>query len=157
LEPAGFRRQACSGRTFYRSIFEAARWAPSSNNEQPWRISLPRKEDKDGFAKMLSVLGGVNVGWAKSAPVLALAVANLSFAKNNAPNRNDPIRQPGAATACSPGSNRTRVGLSTRWPDFDPEKRARSLEFPRDGNRLAALAIGYPGDPASLPQPLKGS
>src|SRR5216684_7087976 len=74
-------------RDVLRSIFEAARWAPSSNNEQPWAYLIATKEDKDGFAKMLSVLVEFNVGWAKSAPVLAIAVTHLAFAKNNAPNR----------------------------------------------------------------------
>src|SRR6202171_6810492 len=65
-----------------RSIFEAARWAPSSSNEQPWAYLVAARDDKDSFAKMLSVLVEFNVGWAKSAPVLAPAGAKLSFAKN---------------------------------------------------------------------------
>src|ERR1700739_5004110 len=71
-----------------RSIFEAARWAPSSNNEQPWAYIVATKDDKDSFERMLSVLVEFNVQWARSAPVLALAVAKQTFAKNNAPNRN---------------------------------------------------------------------
>src|SRR5882724_4945795 len=63
-----------------RSIFEAARWAPSSNNEQPWAYIVATKDDKENFEKMLSVLVDFNVQWAKSAPVLALAVAKLAFA-----------------------------------------------------------------------------
>src|SRR5260370_6405287 len=71
-----------------RSIFEAARWAPSSNNEQPWAYLVATRDDKESFEKMLSVLVEFNAAWAKSAPVLAIAVAHLVFAKNNAPNRN---------------------------------------------------------------------
>ena len=71
-----------------RSIFEAARWAPSSSNEQPWAYLVATKDDKDGFEKMLSVLVEFNANWAKSAPVLAIAVSELAFAKNNVPNRN---------------------------------------------------------------------
>src|SRR5216684_2118216 len=96
-----------------RSIFEAARWAPSSSNEQPWAYLVAPKDDKVSFANMLSVLVEFNANWAKSAPVLAIAVAHLAFAKNNAPNRN---------------------------AQYDTG---------------AATALGYPGDPASLPQPLK--
>src|SRR6266852_7456394 len=58
-----------------RSIFEAARWAPSSNNEQPWAYIVAMKEHKENFDKMLSVLVEFNAGWAKSASVVALAVA----------------------------------------------------------------------------------
>src|ERR1700741_4375690 len=71
-----------------RSIFEAARWAPSSNNEQPWAYLVASKDDANSFDKTLSVLVEFNANWAKGAPVLALAVAELAFAKNNAPNRN---------------------------------------------------------------------
>src|SRR5258708_12377919 len=71
-----------------RSIFEAARWAPSSSNEQPWAYLVATKDDKDGFEKMLSVPVEFNANWAKSAPVLAIAVSDLAFAKNNAPTPN---------------------------------------------------------------------
>src|SRR5260370_19044034 len=71
-----------------RSIFEAARWAPSSNNEQPWAYLVAASDEKENFEKMLSVLVEFNANWAKSAPVLAIAVAELAFAKNNAPTRN---------------------------------------------------------------------
>src|SRR6266852_4001988 len=71
-----------------RSLFEAARWAPSSSNEQPWSYIVATREDKENFEKMLSVLVEFNANWAKKAPVLALAIAKLVFEKNNAPNRN---------------------------------------------------------------------
>src|SRR6267378_1279998 len=54
-----------------RSIFEAARWAPSSNNEQPWAYIVATKDDRENFEKMLSVLVEFNANWARSAPVLA--------------------------------------------------------------------------------------
>src|SRR5258707_10950138 len=85
-------------RDVLRSIFEAARWAPSSNNEQPWAYIVASRDDKASFEKTLSVLVEFNAAWAKSAPVLAIAVAQLSFAKNNAPNRNAQY-DTGAATA----------------------------------------------------------
>src|SRR5271168_2361408 len=71
-----------------RSLFEAARWAPSSNNEQPWAYLVATKDDKENFAKAQSVLVEFNQNWAKHASVLAIAVAELAFAKNGAPNRN---------------------------------------------------------------------
>jgi len=108
-----------------RSIFEAARWAPSSFNEQPWAYIVATKDDKENFEKMLSVLVDFNVQWAKSAPVLALAVAKLAFANNNAPNRNAQY-DTGAATAL--------LSVEATAPDLMRKKRARSLRFPRDGN-----------------------
>ena len=65
-----------------RSIFEAARWAPSSNNEQPWAYIVATKDDRGYLEKMLSVLVEFNAHWAKHAPVLALAVAKMTFEKN---------------------------------------------------------------------------
>ena len=65
-----------------RSIFEAARWAPSSNNEQPWSYVVASRDDKESFERMLSVLVEFNANWAKSAALLAIAVAHLTFAKN---------------------------------------------------------------------------
>src|SRR5207245_7185505 len=71
-----------------RSLFEAARWAPSSYNEQPWAYIVATKDDKANFDKVLGTLVEFNAAWAKNASALAIAVAKLVFAKNHAPNRN---------------------------------------------------------------------
>jgi nitroreductase len=137
-----------------RSLFEAARWAPSSNNEQPWAYLVATKDNKENFAKTLSVLVEFNANWAKSAPVLAIAVAKLAFAKNNTPNRNAPYDL-GAATALL-SMEATARGLAVhQMAGFDPEKARQVFGIPSGWEAFAALAIGYPGDPASLPQPLK--
>jgi len=137
-----------------RSIFEAARWAPSSYNEQPWAYMVATKDDKENFEKMLSVLVDFNVQWAKSAPVLALAVAKLAFANNNAPNRNAQY-DTGAATALL-SVEATARGLGVhQMAGFDAEKARQAFGIPKGWEPIAALAIGYPGDPASLPAPLK--
>src|SRR5207248_9525064 len=65
------------------SLFEAARWAASSFNEQPWSYVVATKDDQDGFAKLLSCLVEGNQAWAKFAPVLALGCTSLNFALNN--------------------------------------------------------------------------
>ena len=137
-----------------RSIFEAARWAPSSFNEQPWAYIVATKDDKENFEKLLSVLVDFNVQWAKSAPVLALAVAKLTFANNNALNRNAQY-DTGAATALL-SVEATARGLAVhQMAGFDAEKARKVFEIPKGWELLAAIAIGYPGDPASLPAPLK--
>jgi nitroreductase len=136
------------------SIFEAARWAPSSNNEQPWAYVVASRNDKESFEKMLSVLVEFNANWAKDASVLAIAVAKLTFAKNNAPNRNAQY-DTGAATAML-SVEATANGLFVhQMAGFDPEKARQVFGIPAGWDAIAALAIGYPGDPASLPQPLK--
>jgi nitroreductase len=137
-----------------RSIFEAARWAPSSNNEQPWAYIVASRDDKDGFQKILSVLVEFNAAWAKSANVLAIAVAELAFAKNNTPNRNAHY-DTGAATALL-SMEATAQGLAVhQMAGFDPEKARQVFGIPVGWEAIAVLAIGYPGDPVSLPEPLK--
>jgi len=96
-----------------RSIFEAARWAPSSSNEQPWAYLVATRGDKNSFERMLSVLVEFNANWARSAPVLAIAVAKLTFAKNDAPTQRA-VRHRGGNGSALRGSDRTRVG---RPPD----------------------------------------
>lgn len=137
-----------------RSLFEAARWAPSSYNEQPWAYLVATRDDKESFTKMLGVLVEFNAGWAKSAPVLAIAVSELAFAKNNAPNRNAQY-DTGAATALL-SVEATAHGLAVhQMAGFDPEKARQVFAIPPGWEAIAALAIGYPGDPDSLPQRLK--
>jgi len=137
-----------------RSLFEAARWAPSSNNEQPWAYIVATRDDHANFEKMLSVLVSFNANWAKGAPVLALAVAELAFAKNNAPNRNAQY-DTGAATALLSVEATARGLFVHQMAGFDPEKARQVFGIPVGWEAIAAIAIGYPGDPASLPQPLK--
>jgi nitroreductase len=137
-----------------RSLFEAARWAPSSNNEQPWAYIVATRDDHENFAKMLSVLVEFNANWAKSAPVLALAVAALNFAKNNAPNRNA-LYDTGAASALLSVEATARALAVHQMAGFDPAKAREVFAIPAAWEAITALAIGYPGDPNSLPQPLK--
>src|SRR5262245_44307594 len=70
------------------SLFEAARWAASSSNEQPWRFIVATRNDKENFEKALQPLVEFNVNWAKHAAVVGFAVCELAFAKNKVPNRN---------------------------------------------------------------------
>jgi len=137
-----------------RSLFEAARWAPSSNNEQPWAYLVAIRDDHENFGKMLSVLIEFNANWAKGAPVLALAVAELNFAKNNTPNRNAQY-DTGAATALL-SVEATARGLAVhQMAGFVPAKAREVFAIPAGWEAIAAIAIGHPGDPNSLSQPLK--
>ena len=69
-----------------RSLFEAARWAASSYNEQPWSYIVATKADPGAFERLLSCLVEGNQAWARAAPVLALGCTSLHFALNNKPN-----------------------------------------------------------------------
>lgn len=137
-----------------RSLFEAARWAPSSSNEQPWAFLVSRREDGANHEKMLATLVEFNQGWAKHAPVLVIAVSRLAFAKNGAPNRNA-FYDTGAAVALL-SIEATSRGLHVhQMAGFDPQKAREAFSIPADWEPIAAFTIGYAGDPASLPDALR--
>ena len=137
-----------------RSLFEAARWAPSSSNEQPWAYIVATKEDKVNFDKALGTLVEFNQGWAKNASALAIAVAELAFAKNHAPNRNAHY-DTGAATALLSVEATARGLVVHQMAGFDPDKARKTFDIPEGWDAIAAIAIGYPGDPDSLAPKLK--
>jgi nitroreductase len=136
------------------SLFEAARWAPSSSNEQPWAYIVATKDDPENFAKLLSVLVPFNVTWAQHAPVLALAVAELSFAENGTPNRNAQY-DVGAASAWLTVEATSRGLFVHQMAGYDHDKARQVFDIPAGWEPITAMAIGYPGDPESLPQPLR--
>jgi nitroreductase len=141
------------GREVLASLFEAARWAPSSNNEQPWAYLVATKGNAEDFAKTLSVLVEFNANWAKNAPVLLLAVSRLKFPNGN-PNRNA-FYDTGAATMLL-SIEATARGLAVhQMAGFDPAKAKQVFEIPADCEPITAIAIGYPGDPNSLSQKLQ--
>ncbi|HEY2547103.1 MAG TPA: nitroreductase family protein [Candidatus Acidoferrum sp.] len=136
------------------TLFEAARWAPSSSNEQPWAYLVAPKDDSESFAKTLSVLVEFNAGWAKNAAVLSLAVSSLKFQRSGTPNRNA-FYDTGAATALLSVEATARGLVVHQMAGFDPAKAKQVFEIPEDWEPIAALAIGYPGDPDSLPEKLR--
>jgi nitroreductase len=137
-----------------RSLFEAARWAPSSNNEQPWAFLVTTSDDKDNHAKMLSTLVEFNQAWAKHAPVLAIAVSEMAFAKNGHPNRNA-FYDTGAAMANLSAEATSRGLFVHQMAGFDPHKAIELFEIPSGWEPIAAFTIGYPGNPESLPETLR--
>ena len=135
------------------SLFEAARWAPSSNNEQPWAYLVATTDDTEISAKTLRVLVEFNAAWAKEAAVLMIAVSRLNF-QNGTPNRNA-FYDTGAATALL-SVEATARGLAVhQMAGFDHDKAKKVFEIPEDCEPIAAIAIGYPGDPNSLPEKLR--
>jgi nitroreductase len=137
-----------------RSLFEAARWAPSSNNEQPWAYLVATKDDPENFAKMLGVLVEFNASWAKHAPVLALSVAHLKTQRDGKPNR-VALHDVGSATAQLTFEANSRDLLVHQMAGFDAEKARQTFAIPPDWEPVAAIALGYPGDHASLPEKLR--
>jgi nitroreductase len=137
-----------------RSLFEAARWAPSSSNEQPWAFIVGTKEDTDTHAKLLSTLVEFNHGWAKHAPVLVIAVSELAFASNGTPNRNA-FYDTGAAVANLTAEATSRGLAVHQMAGFDPKKAAELFSIPAGWEAIAAFVIGYPGEAHVLPDKLR--
>jgi nitroreductase len=135
------------------SLFEAARWAPSCYNEQPWRFLVAARNDAAGFERLLGCLVEFNQGWARRAPVLALSVAATRFARNDKPNRHA-YHDLGMAVenlVIQAGSMDLHVH---QMGGFDMEKAREDCAIPEGYDPVAMIALGYRGDPADLSGPL---
>ena len=141
-------------REVLRSLFEAARWAPSSNNEQPWAYLVATKDDPENFAKIVGVLVEFNAHWASHAPVLALSVAHLKTQREGKPNR-VALHDVGSATAQLTFEANARGLQVHQMAGFDAEKARQTFAIPADWEPVAAMAIGYPGNPESLAEKLR--
>jgi nitroreductase len=138
-----------------RSIFEAARWAPSSYNEQPWRYIVATKANPAEFERLLSCLVDGNQVWARAAPVLALGCLSLNFDRNGKPN-SAAEHDLGLASAML-SIEATARGLSVHQMIGILPDRARELyQIPDAMRALTGLAVGYAADPAILPENLRG-
>jgi nitroreductase len=137
-----------------RSLFEAARWAPSSYNEQPWSYIVAVRDDEAEHARLLSCLVEPNQAWAKAAPVLALGVARTRFTRNDKPNA-AAFHDLGAASAHLTFEASAR-GLSVHQMIGIVPDRARELyDIPDHSDALTGLAIGYASSPEAAPDPYR--
>jgi nitroreductase len=131
-----------------RTLFEAARWAASSNNEQPWRYLVSRRGTAT-HAKIFESFGEWNRAWAGSASVLLLGTAKKTFTPKGTPNEYA-LHDLGAAdaTICYQA---TALGLHThQMAGFDHDVARRLLEIPDDYLIGSIMAIGYLGEPSAL-------
>jgi nitroreductase len=137
-----------------RSLFEAARWAPSSYNEQPWRYLVARREDATEFERLLSCLVEPNQLWAKAAPVLALGIVHLAFDRNGKPNR-AAVHDLGLAAGNLLAEATARGLVVHQMIGIVPERARELYGIPEGFEAWTALAIGHEGDPAALPEALR--
>jgi nitroreductase len=137
-----------------RSLFEAVRWAPSSNNEQPWRFIVAGKEQRPAYDRLLACLVEGNRTWASCAPLLVLSVARLNFEESGKPNRHA-LHDIGMATE-NLLLQATALDLAAHpMAGFNAEQARADLKIPSDYEPIAMIAVGYPGDPTILPDRLK--
>jgi len=136
------------------SLFEAARWAASCYNEQPWRYIVARKEDAEEYDRLMSCLVEGNQAWAIQAPVLMLAVTKKTFTFNDKPNAHA-RHDLGLATA---GMMLQAAALDLYMHAMGgilPERAVELYRVPDDFQVATGIALGYLGDPDSLAEPMK--
>jgi len=129
-------------------VFEPARWAASSYNEQPWRFFVGTRNSAT-YKKILDTLISFNQLWAAAAPVLILGVAKTKFSHNDSPN-GSALYDLGAASSYLT-LQAAALGLAThQMAGFDPNAARKALEIPDDYLIGAVIALGYQGEPGAL-------
>jgi nitroreductase len=134
-----------------RCVFEAARWAASSYNEQPWRYIVATKANRAEFERLLSCLVEGNQVWAKAAPVLALGCTSLFFTLNGQPNA-AAVHDLGLASASLTLEATVRGLLVHQMIGILPDKARELYRIPEGAQPLTGLAMGYAADPDTLPE-----
>ncbi len=136
------------------ALFEAARWAASSYNEQPWSYIVGTREQPEQFERVLSCLVEGNQAWARAAPVLALGVISLTFKRNGKPNA-AAEHDLGLASGnlCFEATKR---GLYLhQMIGILPDKAREVFGIPDGYSAKTGLAIGYRAEPEKLPETLR--
>jgi len=133
------------------TIFEAARWAASSYNEQPWRFILGT-QGSDTYTKIHGALIPFNQQWAGKAPVLILGTAKTTFSHNNAPNRVALFDLGAAASYLT--LQASSMGLAAhQMGGFDESAARAAFAIPDEFLLGSVIALGYQAEPSALTNP----
>ncbi len=134
------------------SLFEAARWAASAGNQQPWHFLFATKENAEDYARFTSLLWEFNAVWTHSAPVLILVVAQLYTRLGT---ESYSYHDTGMATA-NLLTQAVALGLVAHpMAGFDANKAKIELNIPEGNTPLVMIALGYPGIPDQLSEQLR--
>jgi nitroreductase len=135
-------------------LFEAARWAPSSFNAQPWEVFVATKDDAPAYARLLGLLVEGNQAWAKAAPVLMIWCTRTAFPANGKPNRHG-WHDAGLALGnlLVQATALGLVGHAMAGIKYDDAR--TTLALPADVDPVCGFALGHPGDAATLPEPFR--
>jgi nitroreductase len=150
--PRAFSPQPVAGEDLL-SLFEAARWSPSGGNTQPWGFIVTIKDEGDSFDKLLATLSERNQVWAKHAPLLVLAVGQ-SEREPGKPNAYASYDLGQAVAHLSIQASALGIAVH-QMAGFDQQKACAAFALPSGFNPVTVIAIGYPGDPQSLPSELR--
>jgi nitroreductase len=149
--PRGFANRAVSVETVH-LLMEAARWAPSSRNEQPWRFVVARREDEEGYARIFDCLTPRNREWAHSAPVLMVSMTSMYLASNGKPNRHA-FHDVGLAVSQMTIQAAALGLMMHQMGGFDREMAKTVLQIPEGFEPVTAIAAGYPREGARREKP----
>lgn len=136
------------------SLFEAARWAASSYNEQPWSYIVATKDDPEEFERLLGCLVEGNQPWARHAPVLVLCVATMKFKRNDKPNK-AAIHDLGLAAGNVCFEATARGLFVHQMIGILPDVAREAYSIPDGAEAVTAMAIGYAADPETLSDQIK--
>ena len=134
-------------------LFEAARWAPSSYNYQPWRFLYARRDSKH-WQTFFDLLVEFNQSWAKNAAALVVFIARTHFDFNGEPAPTHSF-DTGAAWENLALQGWLRGYAVHGMQGFDYERARTALEIPEGFQVEAMCAIGKPADPATLTEDLR--
>lgn len=135
------------------TLFEAARWAPSSYNNQPWRFIYARKNDPE-WDKFFSPLIEFNKSWCNKADTLVVVLAKKNFEHNDKPSLTAEFDTGAAWMSLALEANRLNI-VAHGMQGFDYEAIRANLKIPDSYTVLAMVAIGKKGKIDSLPEELK--
>jgi len=125
-----------------RSCLEAARWAPSSYNEQPWSFLLARRQDEEEFHKMLGCLVEGNQKWARNTSALILTVLRRNFTRDDRPNK--AAEHDIGLAAANLSAQATALGLHVhQMIGIQPDHAREVYGIPEGHQAFTAIAIGY--------------
>ncbi len=131
-------------------LFEAARWAPSAFNNQPWRILYARRESEH-WPLFLDLLVESNQAWAAKAAALLLFLSKTTFDHNGKPARTHSF-DTGAAWENLALQAMLRGYVAHGMQGFDYERARTELAVPDAYQVEGMVAVGMPGEPDSLPE-----
>ncbi|GAA0894335.1 hypothetical protein GCM10009122_40160 [Fulvivirga kasyanovii] len=130
-------------------LLEAARWAPSSFNEQPWRFIVGVKSRGEEYQKILECINDFNKEWADQAPVLMLVCAKKAFTHNDKPNRHYKYDCGAAMSTLSLQAMADNLYVH-QMAGINPDKAIELFKVPETFEVLTGVAIGYLGAPDQL-------
>lgn len=153
--PRAFDANRPVAREQLNALFEAARWAPSCNGDEPWRYLVwDRTRDSAGWQKAFDCLSENNRKWCRNVPVLMLSCAGSIFGHSGKPNRF--AQHDTGAASLSLALQAIPLGLVVhQMGGYDAAKARAAFNIPEEYTPQAMIAVGYQAEPDVLDEETK--